>query len=513
MYSRLFKAVCVVGLISGWLAGLPTPLSAQSSTIIPDEVRQLKERLDAVERENASVRAENARLESFVRGRFPDFAQGSVRPSSNPVITQAGLDTIYRHPNGTVSTLPATSDSGFQPESMSERTGIHYDNGFVLMDSSDPEHRPFKLVIGNFAQIRYTNTQLDSLSFVDHLGNVRPVDPRNDISFNRDLLTFSGYAFDPHMKYNVIVWSSGSLASVVVAGGITYEFSKEFSLSGGYNGLPGSRSLLGGFKELTGLDRSMADTFFRPGFTQGVWASGEPVDGLFYNVMIGNSLNTLQIGAGKIDANMAYSGTVWWEPWGSYGTPYNDLEKHENPVIRLGSCLTRSREDRFTDGASASAPDNIQLYNSDGVLFFSTGSLAPGVTVLLADYTMWALDAGYKHNGLAINGQYFFRLLNNFRADGPLPVDSTFDNGFEASAGYFFHPKAELFTRTSYVFGQFRESREFCGGFNWYPYENRALRVCGEVGRVDNSPVGNIITPYQAGMSGWMFLLQAQLNF
>src|SRR6185436_21069700 len=102
--------------------------------------------------------------------------------------------------------------------------------------------------------------------------------------------------FDTAMKYNVIVWSSGSLASVVVAGGITYDFCKEFSLNAGYNALPGSRSLLGGFRDLPGIDRSMADTFFRPGFTQGVWATGEPLENLFYNVMIGNSLNTLNIG-------------------------------------------------------------------------------------------------------------------------------------------------------------------------------------------------------------------------
>ena len=93
----------------------------------------------------------------------------------------------------------------------------------------------------------------------------------------------------------------------------------------------------------------MADTFFRPGFTQGVWATGEPVENLYYSVMVGNSLNTLEIGTGKIDANMAYSGSVWWEPLGSYGPgqAYNDLEKHSSPVVRVGSSFTRSREDRF----------------------------------------------------------------------------------------------------------------------------------------------------------------------
>ena len=157
---------------------------------------------------------------------------------------------------------------------MIERLGTYYNNGFVLMESSDPERIPFKLVVANFAQMRYTNTQLESLTYEDHLGVVRRVDPRNDISFNRDLLTFFGYAFDPKLKYNVIVWSSGSLASVVVAGGITYEFNKAFALNAGYNALPGSRSLLGGFRDLAGVDRSMADTFFRPGFTQGSGRQG-----------------------------------------------------------------------------------------------------------------------------------------------------------------------------------------------------------------------------------------------
>lgn len=173
-------------------------------------------------------------------------------------------------PPPAVAPLPCPAE----PPALIERLGTYYNNGFVLMESSDPERIPFKLVVANFAQMRYTNTQLESLTYEDHLGVVRRVDPRNDISFNRDLLTFFGYAFDPKLKYNVIVWSSGSLASVVVAGGITYEFNKAFALNAGYNALPGSRSLLGGFRDLAGVDRSMADTFFRPGFTQGSGRQG-----------------------------------------------------------------------------------------------------------------------------------------------------------------------------------------------------------------------------------------------
>ena len=66
------------------------------------------------------------------------------------------------------------------------------------------------------------------------------------------------------------------------------------------------------------------------------------------------------------------------------------------------------------------------MYNSDGVLTFATGAFAPGVTVDRRPPTeMWAIDGGIKWNGLAINGQYFFRWVDDFVADGPLPLDST----------------------------------------------------------------------------------------
>jgi hypothetical protein len=39
---------------------------------------------------------------------------------------------------------------------------------------------------------------------------------------------------------------------------------------------------------------------------------------------------------------------------------------------------------------------------------------------------------------LQSNGQYYFRWLNDFEADGPLPFTSTFDHGdaFSASSPY-----------------------------------------------------------------------------
>src|SRR5436305_8972034 len=169
------------------------------------------------------------------------------------------------------------------------------------------------------------------------------------------MFILSGYIFDKRALYSVTVWTSAGAASIVVAGNIGWRFNKALTLTGGYTGVPGSRSLVNTFPFFTASDRSMADNFFRPGFTQGVWASGEPVKGLTYLAFVGNGLNTLNISATKIDTHLLLSGSVWWEPLGPYGVPgksrnmYDDYFSSPTLRMRLGTSVTRSREDRFSN--------------------------------------------------------------------------------------------------------------------------------------------------------------------
>ena len=107
----------------------------------------------------------------------------------------------------------------------------------------------------------------------------------------------------------------------MVASNIGWQFNKALAITAGYTGVPSSRSLVNTFPFFTSTDRSMADNFFRPGFTQGLWASGEPVKGLNYLAFVGNGLNTLNITASKIDTHLLFSSSVWWEPLGAYGEP------------------------------------------------------------------------------------------------------------------------------------------------------------------------------------------------
>jgi len=394
-----------------------------------------------------------------------------------------------------------------------------YEDGIIIYRNSDDAKVPFLLKFNNNTQIRYLNTLNSNDTFTDHLGNVREVHRRNDITVNRSMFIFAGYMFSPKLQYSLTVWTSAGAASIVVAGNIGWRFSKKLTLTGGYTGVPGSRSLVSTFPFFQPTDRSMADNFFRPGFTQGVWANGELVKGLNYLVFVGNGLNTLNISANKIDTNLLTAGSVWWEPLGPYGEPgkswqmYDDYSARKNVRIRIGTSFTRSREDRFSE-IDQSSPDNTSIYNSDGVLAFSTGAFAPGVTVQKASYKMWAIDGGVKKSGFSVNGQYYFRWLNHFEADGPLPLKSTFDHGFELSMGKFIVPKKlVLYARGSKVFGQFANPYEYGGGFKWYFLPTERLWMTGEIMRVERSPYSGAFTPYTAGMAGWVPMVQTVLAF
>ena len=192
---------------------------------------------------------------------------------------------------------------------------------------------------------------------------------------------------------------------------------------------------------------------------------------------------------------------------------YDDYFASDKVRVRIGTAFTRSREDRFSN-LDQSSPENTSLYNSDGVLTFSTGAFAPGVTVDLATYRLWAADVGLKWNGLAINGQYFWRWLDDFEADGLLPLESTFDHGAEFTAGFFVKPKKlMLYGRGSWVRGEFGDSGEVGGGAKWHSLPTERLWLTAELFKIDRAPYSGAFTPYTVGMTGWVPMVQTVLAF
>jgi hypothetical protein len=482
-----------------------------------DEPKDVKDELEAMKAENAAVREQLREMQEQQKTLLEKFdhlqrvMDGSVAKDRISGVN----DKVQRADTSGGSDQPAAAVA------VKKKDPERYRDGIVIWQTGDDANVPFMLRLNINTQVRYLNTLDSNDTFTDHLGVVRDVHLRNDITVNRAMFILNGYIFDKRLFYSYTVWTSAGSNSLVLAGNIGWRFNKKLTLTGGYFGVPGSRSLINTFPYWTGMDRSMADNFFRPAFTQGVQANGDIAKNLHYIAFVGNGLNTLNISANKIDTNLMYSGDVWWEPLGDYGpggtsktvNMYDDYFAQKKLRIRIGTGFTRSREDRFSN-LDQSSPDNTSLHNSDGVLTFSTGAFAPGVTVQKALYKMWAFDWGLKYNGLAINGQYYARWLSDFEADGPLPLTSTFDHGFELSAGKFVIPKKLMvYGRGSMVFGQFNNSYEYAGGAKWHFLPTERLWLQAEVMRLHRVPYGGTFTPYTAGLSGWAPMIQTVLAF
>ena len=529
--QKKVDAVSEPQLVNARTVGAEAKTAKSENKVSSDEPRSddLQIEVMNLKSENAAVRELLRKMEDQQKSlmeqvdrlqrRLDDAATASVTSSGQPQRSLQVTDGAIAVANAATISVPTTNPENAPAQAGTPQKEDRYQDGIVIYQNSDDAKVPFLLKFNNNTQIRYLNTLNSKDTFTDHLGNVREVHNRNDITVNRSMFTFTGYVFDKRLQYALTVWTSAGAASIVVAGNIGWRFNKALTITGGYTGVPGSRSLVNTFPFFQPTDRSMADNFFRPGFTQGIWANGEPVKGLNYLVFVGNGLNTLNITANKIDTSLLTSGSVWWEPLGTYSEPgksrqmYDDYFAAKKLRIRIGTSFTRSREDRFSE-TDQSSPDNTSIYNSDGVLAFSTGAFAPGVTVNKATYKMWAIDGGLKYNGFSVNGQYYFRWLSDFEADGPLPLASTFDHGFELSTGKFIIPKKlVLYARGSKVFGQFGSPYEYAGGMKWYLLPTERLWLTGEVMRVFKAPYSGAFTPYTAGMNGWVPMIQTVLAF
>ncbi len=277
---------------------------------------------------------------------------------------------------------------------------------------------PYLLRLNHVSQFKYTNSLAVHPTYFTHLGEEKDVNRRNDFQLTRDVFYFSGYVFDKRLDYNIILYTSSADLTAAAAGYVGYVFHKAFALRAGFFSLPSLRAMTGTYPYFAGTDRSMEVNYMRPGFTQGVWATGEPLPGLNYIAMVGNSLNTLNIAASRIDYRFAYAVSLWYD-LNDFGKAWNDYEHHQSPSLRLGTAFTYAREDRLSDLSDAN-PENNSTYMSDGTLLFGTGTLAPNVTVSLASFYLYAVDAGIKFRGFAFNVEFAFRWLDKFVADGPL---------------------------------------------------------------------------------------------
>jgi hypothetical protein len=376
-------------------------------------------------------------------------------------------------------------------------------DGFLIGRSSFGE-----LSVSGYGLVRYINQLPGHQTYLDHLGNQRTVDARNDIFPHRIIVFLKGWVGNPRLIYNIIFWTVNTTDQKAIFAVLGYQFTKRFSVYAGINGSPGTRSLQGSHPYWLGHDRVMADEFFRPYFSNGVWVQGQLTPGLWYNAMAANNSSALGITAGELDRRLTTGASAWWMPttkeFGPRGA-YGDWEHHDKLATRFGVSTTNSREQRFTEPTGV--PGNTTLKLADGLNVFDIGALAPGVTVQNADYQLLSFDAGAKYHGIFLQTEFYTRWLNDFEADGPLPVSTIVDHGFFVQGAFFpVAKKLELYGATSQIFGDkdagFDNSSEYLAGFNFYPADTRNHLLNVQVINVNHSPVSSTFGYYTGGQNG-----------
>lgn len=389
-----------------------------------------------------------------------------------------------------------------------------YDDGFVIVPH-DVEQTPFSFKFNLQNQVRYIGFARDVKTWTDSAGNVNNVSNRSNLELPRGRLIFSGTALMPDLGYYVNIDYNTVTTSPINFRGywLSYRWGRGLELFVGQNKVPGSREWLNSSLDTLGVDRSLATTFFRPSLSQGVWLKGEPEDGFHYYTMISNGFNTLGTNPSRLNNRFAYSASLWWEPWGEFGTSYSDLENHEQPVIRYGTSLTYSNESG--QQGDPNAPENVEIRLSDGTIITTPGAIGPGVTLQSYDIGLTAFDFALKYRGLSLSGEFYWRDLFELNGNGPLPRNSIIDLGGYAQAGYFLIPQQfEVYARTSQVTGPYGTGGEYAGGINWFFLPgSRNLKFTLDTAWINHSPADQNRTDYRAGDTGLLVRAQIQSNF
>ncbi|MDX2133575.1 MAG: hypothetical protein SFV52_02250 [Saprospiraceae bacterium] len=375
-----------------------------------------------------------------------------------------------------------------------------------------------------FSYLRYLNQQPLDEQYVNAFGDTTTIDRRQDLQVNKVNLQFLGWFLDPRFRYLFYVWTNntaqGQTAQVVVAGNLSYELNKYFTFVGGIISLPGVRSTEGSFPFWNTVDnRLIADEFFRPSYTTGVMVRGNATDRLNYMVMIGNNLSQLGIDAGQLDDGFnSFSAALVWHPTtGEYGLNNNfgDFENHQNVATRLAGHYSHSKEDK--QGVPTSeAFENVAIRLSDGSVIFAPNLFGPGIQVEKATYQMISFDAGAKYKGLALEGEFYWRQVDNLNGKGLDMIERNefLDNGLQLQASAMIFPQSlQLYTTWSQVYGEYGDPSDVRVGLNWYPKKTHSLRWNFEYLHVNNSPVGGLSLPMPVGGNGGIFYSNLMVNF
>jgi hypothetical protein len=492
------------------------PLTPNEREELLKLIRSLQERVDKLEAAQGatekSVPAAAAPSES------PAPAPGE---SPAPAPAAAGGEPPNSEAPAPVETKPAKQDDEDKFD------GRYTPNlGFRLANTEYGD-----LNVSIYTYVRYLNQLGLDETYTDAFGNTKNIQRRQDMQLLKLQIKFLGWILNPKLRYFLYAWTSnanqGQGAQVVLAGNLNYTFNKYFTLGGGIRSLPGTRSVEGNFPFWLNVDsRMIADEFMRPSYTSGIWATGSLAKRVKYQAMLGNNMSTLGVPASRLDNGFnTFSSALIWFPTGDFekgfsGQGWGDFEHHEKFSTRLAFHFSRSNENKESQPDSEQF-ENTQLRLSDGTVIFTPNLFAPGTTITDARWRMTTVDGGFKYRGFALEGEYFWRWIDDFKfltapsqeALALIPA-RLFDHAFQIQGSAMVVPQTlQAYVGFSKIFGQYGQPRDFRAGVNFFPFKNKVVRWNNEALYVYRSPVGYTSVPYPVGGRGWIFHSSMELAF
>ena len=274
-----------------------------STTEVLKTLDQLIEQNRQLEQQTQKLQEENKQLLEQIRtirqglAATPSSAGSPAAATSGNVGTsgaKAPAEVQTREPDKTSPQGSATVTAAVEQEQPKTWGKYTPNQGYKVAETPKGD-----LSVSIYTYIRYLNQRLLDPTFTDSFGNVKSVQQRQDVQITKDQIKFLGWLLSPKFRYFLYGWTNnaaqGLQAQVVLAGNLNYQFSKYFTFSGGITSLPGVRSTEGNFPFWLGVDsRFIADEFFRPSYTSGMWAKGDITNHLRYQAMVGNNLSTLE---------------------------------------------------------------------------------------------------------------------------------------------------------------------------------------------------------------------------
>lgn len=506
MLSKLLSHALSVTFLG--IATVSAPAIAQEPMEGIPTVHTLQVQLDAQAKQIEALTQElHHRRQSDLQsdlGVVPDSTDRSCTPES-----------VLRVPLVIEHDLDEACDEDAQPMKTHHKLNffVDYDRGFSIVPFDSQKH-PFRLNVMGWIQFRHHAFDRNVESWTDNAGVTRQVRSRNAFDIERGRLVFSGFAIDKRLTYFLQLDGDTDGAHGVDFFDYwwAWQANEEFRLQMGKRKVPASRQWLLGARRTRFCDRPMANDFFRPDRTVGIFGVGKFHELAHYQWMIGDGYRNANIPNALSDNRLTLALTNYFDPQGSYGNRLTDFDRTETPVTRIGHSFVYSSQASDRLGLPLDESDFVRL--SDGTRLTQTGALASGATVSEFDIVFYGIDAAVKYQGWSFNSEVFLRWIGNIEGDQTLPMHHLTQHGWYAEGGRFLiDKKLDANLRYSQVSGEFGSGSEYALGFNWYPLEKPQMKVSFDVTALESSPLQNTTSDILVGDDGTLFRTQFQAEF